>query len=46
MKLIKDILFNRNYTKANKALDKGDMNKYEKYQRKIYHSIWSKYIES
>ena len=46
MKFIKDIIFNYNWTQAEKALYKGDMNKYNKYQRKVYHSIWSKYTES
>ena len=46
MKFIKNMIFKYNCTKAEKALDKGDMNKHNKYQRKVYHSIWSKYMES
>ena len=46
MKFIKNILFDYYYKQANKALDKRDMDKYYIYQRKIYHEIWSEYLES
>lgn len=45
MKFIKNLLIKYHWTKAKKSLDNGDINKHNKHQMKVYHSIWSKYME-